>query len=89
MPAELIDLNRIVLNLARSKEFPDGSSRHGYDFIAPLGLAGTHRPAPLEKVLQLLPRSAILGRRGGRGRSSGPQAGWRRARPLGVRLQSR
>ena len=34
--AELIDLNRILLNLARSKDFPDGSSRHGYDFIAPL-----------------------------------------------------
>jgi hypothetical protein len=34
--AELSDLNRILLNLARSREFPDGSSRHGYDFIAPL-----------------------------------------------------
>src|SRR6202030_194564 len=33
---ELSDLNRILLNLARSKDFPDGSSRHGYDFIAPL-----------------------------------------------------
>jgi hypothetical protein len=33
---ELIDFNRILLNLARSREFPDGSSRHGYDFIAPL-----------------------------------------------------
>jgi len=37
---ELIDLNRIVLNLARSREFPDGSSRHGYDFIAPLDPQG-------------------------------------------------
>ena len=36
MPAELVDLNRILLTLARSREFPDGSSRHGYDFIAPL-----------------------------------------------------
>jgi hypothetical protein len=34
--AELIDLNRILLNLARSTDFPDRSSRHGYDFIAPL-----------------------------------------------------
>jgi hypothetical protein len=34
--AELIDLNRILLTLARSREFPDGSPRHGYDFIAPL-----------------------------------------------------
>jgi hypothetical protein len=33
---ELIDLNRILLNLARSKDFPNGSPRHGYDFIAPL-----------------------------------------------------
>ncbi len=29
-------LKRIVLHLARSKEFPGGSSRHGYEFIAPL-----------------------------------------------------
>jgi hypothetical protein len=27
---------RIRLNLARSKEFPTGSSRHGYEFVAPL-----------------------------------------------------
>jgi hypothetical protein len=33
---ELSDLNRILLTLARSREFPDGSSRRGYDFIAPL-----------------------------------------------------
>lgn len=26
--AELSDLNRILLHLARSREFPDGSSRH-------------------------------------------------------------
>lgn len=37
---ELIDLNRILLNLARSKEFPYGSPRHGYDFIAPLDAEG-------------------------------------------------
>jgi hypothetical protein len=37
---ELSDLNRILLNLARSREFPDGSSRHGYDFIAPLDPQG-------------------------------------------------
>lgn len=29
-------LKRIRLNLARSKEFPLGSVRHGYEFIAPL-----------------------------------------------------
>lgn len=27
---------RIRLNLARSKEFPQGSNRHGYEFVAPL-----------------------------------------------------
>jgi hypothetical protein len=29
-------LKRIRLNLARSKEFPQGSTRHGYEFVAPL-----------------------------------------------------
>ncbi len=29
-------LRKITLNAARSKEFPDGSIRHGYDFVAPL-----------------------------------------------------
>ncbi|MBI2713387.1 MAG: hypothetical protein HYX37_02890 [Rhizobiales bacterium] len=29
-------LKRIRLNLARSKEFPQGSPRHGYEFVAPL-----------------------------------------------------
>ena len=31
---------RIRLNLARSKEFPQGSSRHGYEFVAPLDNKG-------------------------------------------------
>jgi hypothetical protein len=44
MSAELVDLNRIVLNLARSREFPGGSSRHGYDFIAPLDSQGRIDP---------------------------------------------
>ena len=29
-------LKRIRLNLARSKEYPAGSARHGYEFVAPL-----------------------------------------------------
>jgi len=33
---ELSDLNRILLHLARSREFPEWLVRHGYDFIAPL-----------------------------------------------------
>ena len=32
---ELIDLDRILLNLARSREFPAGSPRHGYDLLRP------------------------------------------------------
>ena len=31
---------RIRLNLARSKEFPEGSTRHGYEFVAPLDAKG-------------------------------------------------
>jgi hypothetical protein len=46
---ELTDLNRILLNLARSKDFPDGSSRHGYDFIAPLDLVGHIDPVLWKK----------------------------------------
>jgi hypothetical protein len=33
-------LKRIQLQLARSKEFPNGSARHGYEFIAPLDSDG-------------------------------------------------
>ena len=33
-------LKRIRLNLARSKEFPTGSARHGYEFVAPLDATG-------------------------------------------------
>ena len=33
-------LTRVRLELARSKEFPEGSNRHGYEFVAPLDGAG-------------------------------------------------
>jgi hypothetical protein len=33
-------LKRIRLNLARSKEFPLGSEKHGYEFVAPLDANG-------------------------------------------------
>jgi hypothetical protein len=33
-------LKRIRLNLARSKEFPLGSDKHGYEFVAPLDAQG-------------------------------------------------
>ena len=34
------EFKRIRLNLARSKEFPSGSERHGYEFVAPLDVRG-------------------------------------------------
>ena len=34
---------RIRLNLARSKEFPTGSARHGYEFVAPLDAQRPYR----------------------------------------------
>jgi hypothetical protein len=34
------NFKRIRLNLARSKEFPQGSARHGYEFVAPLKAGG-------------------------------------------------
>ena len=39
------ELKRIRLNLARSKEFPNGSARHGYEFVAPLDAKGHIDPA--------------------------------------------
>lgn len=39
MPAHAI-LNRIHLTLARSKDFPEGSSTYGYDIIAPVDYDG-------------------------------------------------
>ena len=34
------NFKRIRLNLARSREFPQGSPRHGYEFVAPLNADG-------------------------------------------------
>jgi len=39
------EFKRIRLNLARSKEFPNGSARHGYEFVAPLDAQGHIDPA--------------------------------------------
>jgi len=33
-------LNHILLHLARSKEFPEGSRLHGYEIVAPLDVEG-------------------------------------------------
>ncbi|KZM51642.1 hypothetical protein [Labrenzia sp. OB1] len=41
-------LKKIRLNLARTKEFPQGSARHGYEFAAPLDETG-HIDAALWK----------------------------------------
>jgi hypothetical protein len=38
-------LKRIRLNLARSKDYPSGSWRHGYEFVAPLDATGHIDPA--------------------------------------------
>lgn len=35
-----MELKRITLHLARSKAFPEGSTAHGYEFIAPLDAEG-------------------------------------------------
>lgn len=43
------ELKRIRLNVARSKEFPHGSSRHGYEFVAPLDEAGHIDPQSWHK----------------------------------------
>ncbi len=42
-------LKRIRLNLARSKEFPSGSARHGYELVAPLNGAGHIDPQLWQK----------------------------------------
>jgi hypothetical protein len=34
------EFKRVTLNLARSKDFPSGSARHGYEFVAPLDASG-------------------------------------------------
>jgi hypothetical protein len=37
-------LKRIRLNLARSRDFPEGSAAHGYEFVAPLDAGGRIDP---------------------------------------------
>ena len=43
------ELKRIRLNLARSKEFPSGSARRGYEFVAPLDAQGHIDPRLWQK----------------------------------------
>lgn len=43
-------LKTIRLNLARNKEFPDGSDRHGYRFSAPLDAEGHLDPEAWKRL---------------------------------------
>lgn len=43
------EFKRIRLELARSKEFPEGSATHGYQFVAPLDAAGHISPMLWQK----------------------------------------
>ncbi len=43
-------LQKIRLELARCKEFPDGSALHGYEFVAPLSDAGLIDPEAWKHV---------------------------------------
>ena len=48
----VVPLKRILLTLARSKEHPQGSSRHGYEIVAPLDAAGRLDPQAWKHVRQ-------------------------------------
>jgi hypothetical protein len=43
-------LKRVRLELARSREFPDGSTRHGYEVVMPLDEGGRIDRATWEKA---------------------------------------
>jgi hypothetical protein len=42
-------LNKIRLELARDREHPEGSNRHGYEFVGPLDAEGHLDPAAWKK----------------------------------------
>jgi hypothetical protein len=46
-------LQRIRLELARTKEFPNGSAEHGYELVAPLDTAGILDPKGWKAMHQL------------------------------------
>ena len=79
-------LKRIRLNLARSKEFPDGLGRHGYEFVAPLDADGHIDPSCGGNIASIA-ACAGSGRRRRRDRPPRAQAGRRGACALGVRLR--
>jgi hypothetical protein len=47
--ADRTGLKSVRLNLARTKEYPDGSARHGYRFTAPLDADGHLDPEGWKK----------------------------------------
>jgi len=56
-------LKRIRLNLARSKEFPSGSDRDGYEFVAPARRQWAHRSRAVAQIPRALRRASVLGGR--------------------------
>ena len=59
------EFKRIWLNLARSKEFPSGSERHGYEFVAPLDAKGHIDPKLWQQHrVRCIEQSACGGSRG-------------------------
>ena len=87
-------LKRIALTLARSKDFPNGSSQIGYDFIASLDSNG-HIDLPEEHERRAegacgvghrrrMQRPAFFSRRGRQDRIAGAQGGQHRAWAVGV-----
>ncbi|MGE0716559.1 MAG: hypothetical protein AB7P02_14050 [Alphaproteobacteria bacterium] len=46
-------LHRIRLELARTRDFPDGSTRHGYELVAPLTADGHLDEEAWKKVRQV------------------------------------
>ncbi len=45
-----MSLHKIRLELARGKEYPEGSTTHGYDFVAPLDPSGHFDPVEWKKT---------------------------------------
>jgi hypothetical protein len=48
--SDRLGLKSVRLNLARTKEYPDGSARHGYRFTAPLDADGHLDPEGWKKL---------------------------------------
>ena len=48
-----VELKRIRMTLARTKAFPEGSTRHGYEFVAPLDATGHIDAAAWKSVREM------------------------------------